>query len=60
MTNSTKFNLLAILITFVAFITLGGLGNIAAQQHFYWLAFVANIVVYGYVIYNLFKKGQEE
>ena len=49
-----------IVIALVAFITLGGLGNIAAQQHFYWLAFVANVVVYGCVIYNLIKKGQEE
>ena len=60
MTNSTKFNLLAILFAFIGIITLGGLGNIAVQQHFYWLPFVVNVGVYGWIIYKLFKKGQEE
>ena len=56
-----KFRIIAIsVLAFVAFITLGGLGNIAAQQHFYWVAFIANIVVYGCVIYNLIKHKEEE
>lgn len=59
MTQSTKFNLLAVLFAFIGIITLGGLGNIAAQQHFYWLAFVANLGVYAFLVYKIFKKGQE-
>lgn len=60
MDRHTKYNLLAVLAFFCAIITLGGLGNIAAQQHFYWLAFVANLGVYAFLVYKIFKKGQEE
>lgn len=60
MDNSTKFKLLAILMFFVMAITLGGLGTIAVKDHFYWVAFVANIGVYGTIIWKLFKRGQEE
>ena len=49
-----------IVIALVAFITLGGLGNIAVQDHFYWVAFAANVVVYGCVIYNLLKHKEDE
>ena len=61
MTNSTKFNLLAVLFLFIAFITLGGLGNAAVKvASFYWIPFIVNVGVYGFIIYKLFKKGQED
>lgn len=60
MKESTKYNLLAVLFFFFACITLGGLGNAAVKAHFYWFPFVVNIGVYGFIIYKLFKKGQEE
>ena len=60
MKKSTLYYFALVLVVFVAFITLGGLGNIAAQQHFYWLAFVANIGVYAFIFYELFKKAKEE
>lgn len=60
MKQSTKFNLLAILFAFIGIITLGGLGNIAAQQHFYWFPLVVNLGVYGFIVYHLFKRGKEE
>lgn len=60
MTQSTKFNLLAVLAFFCAIITLGGLGNIAVQETFYWLPFVVNIGVYGAIIWKLFKRAQED
>lgn len=60
MTQSTKFNLLAVLFAFIGIITLGGLGNIAAQETFYWLPFVVNIGVYGAIIWKLFKRAQED
>ena len=60
MDKHTKINLLLVLIMFIAFITLGGLGNIAVQETFYWLPFVVNIGVYGTIIWKLFKRGQEE
>jgi len=58
MDKTTKYNFFIILVAFLACITLGGLGNIAAQEHFYWTAFVANIAVYGYFIYKLIKEGK--
>jgi len=60
MTRHTKYNLLAVLAFFCAIITLGGLGNIAVQETFYWLPFVVNVGVYGCIIYKLFKRGKEE
>ena len=60
MDKKTKYNFIIILVAFLACITLGGLGNIAAQEHFYWLPFIVNVGVYGYIIYKLFKKGQED
>lgn len=60
MDKKTKYNFFIILVAFLACITLGGLGNIAAQEHFYWLPFIVNVGVYGYIIYKLFKKGQED
>ena len=60
MDKKTKYNFFIILVAFLACITLGGLGNIAAQQHFYWLAFVANLGVYAFLVYKIFKKGQED
>jgi len=60
MDKKTKYNFFIILVAFLACITLGGLGNIAAQESFYWLPFIVNVGVYGYIIYKLFKKGQED
>jgi len=60
MTRHTKYNLLAVLAFFCAIITLGGLGNIAVQETFYWLPFVVNIGVYGAIIWKLFKRAQED
>lgn len=60
MDKKTKYNFFIILVAFLACITLGGLGNIAVQEHFYWLPFIVNVGVYGYIIYKLFKKGQED
>lgn len=60
MTRHTKYNLLAVLTFFCAIITLGGLGNIAVQETFYWLPFVVNIGVYGVIIWKLFKRAQED
>ena len=60
MDKSTKFKLLAILMFFVMAITLGGLGTIAVKDHFYWVAFVANIIVYACVIWNLCRKAKSE
>lgn len=59
MDKKTKYNFFIILVAFLAIITLGGLGNIAAQEHFYWLPFIVNVGVYGYIIYKLFKKARE-
>ena len=58
--NSSKYYFLAVLVFLCAALTLGGLGNIAVQEHFYWLPFVLNLGVYGYLLHNLFKKAQEE
>ena len=44
-----------IVVLFIAFITLGGLGNIAVQEPFYWVAFAFNVFVYGAVIWNLWR-----
>lgn len=60
MTRHTKYNLLAVLTFFCAIITLGGLGNIAVQETFYWFPFVVNLGVYGFIVYHLFKRGKEE
>lgn len=61
MTNSTKFNLLAILFAFIGIITLGGLGNAAVKvANFYWFPFIVNLGVYGFIVYHLFKRGKEE
>jgi hypothetical protein len=61
MKQSTKYNLLAILFFFLAAITLGGLGNAAVKAaHFDWFPFVVNLGVYGWGVYKLFKKGNEE
>lgn len=60
MSKSTKYNLFAVLLAFVGMITLGGLGNAAIKEPFYWFPFVLNLGVYGDGVYRLFKKGQEE
>lgn len=59
MDRHTKYNLLAVLMFFFAIITLGGLGNIAIRESFYWLPFAVNIGVYGAIIWKLFKRAQE-
>lgn len=60
MSKSTKYNVLAVLLAFVGMITLGGLGNAAIKEPFYWFPFVLNLGVYGDGVHRLFKKGQEE
>ena len=61
MTQSTKINLLLVLMSFIAAITLGGLIYAAIEtDKFYWLPFVVNIGVYGTIIWKLFKRAQEE
>lgn len=60
MKQSVIYKLTLVLVVFLLFITLGGLGNIAAQQHFYWLAFVGNLVIYPLVLWNLWKAIQKE
>lgn len=60
MSKLTKYNLLAVLLAFVGMITLGGLGNAAIKEPFYWFPFVLNLGVYGDGVHRLFKKGQEE
>ena len=56
MTKSTKINLLLVLMSFIAAITLGGLIYAAIEtDKFYWLAFVANIAVYFFIFRHLAK-----
>ena len=58
---NSKYMFLTILFFLFACITLGGLGNAAVTvDHFYWIPFIVNLGVYGWIIYKLFKKGQEE
>ena len=47
------------IVTFLAFITLGGLGNIALKESFYWIPFLLNLGFYSIVGYKLFKKKKE-
>jgi len=60
MKQATIYKISVIVLFFVAMMTLGGLGNAAVKEHFYWIAFAANIVVYGIVIWNLFRGIREE
>ncbi len=60
MDKKIKYGFLAVLVFLCAALTLGGLGNIAAQEHFYWLPFIVNVGVYGSIIWKLYKKGQED
>lgn len=57
---NNKYMFLTILFFIFAFVTLGGLGNVAVKVgSFYWLPFIVNLGVYGWIIWKLFKKGQE-
>lgn len=49
-----------ILLIFVGFITLGGLGVAAVKEPFYWVAFVFNFMVYAIIFRNLWKAAQEQ
>ena len=60
MKKSVLFGLLAILMFFVGCMTLGAIGTAAVDTHFYWLAFVLNIGVYGVAIYGLAVAGSAE
>lgn len=60
MRNSTINIILMIAMVFVAFVTLGGLGNAAVKEPFYWFPFVANVLVYGWIIYRLYKARNGE
>ena len=58
MKNSDKNMLLVVVVTFVAIMTLGGLGNAAYSiNSFYWVPFVIVIPFFVYVCYKLFKAG---
>lgn len=59
MDKKTKYGFLAVLIALIGCITLGAIGTTAMAQHFYWIAFVANIIVYGCVIYNILKANDD-
>lgn len=59
MKKSQFYLLMIILVVICAFPTFGGLGIVAAQGHFYWIPFVLNIGVYGYLIYFLNKMRKE-
>ena len=59
MKKSQFYLLMIILVVICAFPTFGGLGNIAAQEHFYWVLFILNIGVYGYLIHLLNKKRKD-
>lgn len=48
--------ILGAITVFIAFVTLGGLGNAAVTVgKIYWLPFVLDIPFFGYVCYKLFK-----
>lgn len=56
MKKSTIYMLLVVVMAFVAAITLGGLIYAAIEtDKFYWLAFVANLVVYFFIFRHLAK-----
>ena len=58
---NNRYMFLTILFVLFVFITLGGLGNAAFTiDAFYWIPFVVNLGVYGWIIYKLIKRGQEE
>ena len=59
MKQSTKNLYYIVAIFIIAFITLGGLGNIAVQEHFYWIPFFVNIGFYGFIIYKLWKQSKQ-
>lgn len=60
MRQSLIYKITVVLVVFLAIITLGGLGNIAAQEHFYWVAFAGNLAIYPIVIWNLVRGIKEE
>ena len=49
-----------ILLVFVGFITLGGLGVAAVNEPFYWVAFVFNLAIYALILRNLWKAAKEQ
>ena len=60
MENQDKKRFLSLGVALAAFLTLGGLGNIAIQEALYWIPFVANVVVYGWLMYKLVKPNKEK
>lgn len=60
MNKSIIFKILSILVLFVAIMTLGGLGNAAVVEPFYWVPFVIDIPLFGFVCYKLFKYSDGE
>lgn len=51
--------LLGVLTSLVGFATLGALGFRAMSQPFYWIPFIANVVVYVMLVWWLFKDEQK-
>lgn len=46
-------------IIILSFMTLGGLGNAAVLEHFYWFPFFLNLGFYGFTVYKLYKRMKE-
>lgn len=59
MKKSQLYLLLIVLSVFILMMTLGGLGNMAMTEKFYWIPFVMNIPVYGGLIYFMLGKKRE-
>lgn len=57
MTNKEKlrFSYLPGVITAIGVMTLGALGAAAVKEHIYWIPFVANILVYGGMLWKNIK-----
>ena len=57
MSKSTLYKLLSVLAAFAGMLTLGGLGNVAIKEPFYWIPFVVNLPVYVFIVKHLFDKA---
>ena len=52
--------LLVVVVAFVAIMTLGGLGDAAMAEHFYWVPFILDIPFFAYIIVRLWKEREKE
>lgn len=54
-------NIFYLIVTVIlAVLTLGGLGNAAMAEHFYWVPFVLDIPFFAYIIFKLWKEWEKE